>query len=237
MRQAIKIAILDSVPESYWADDLGITDSQKFIDLLQPLNGAASFDVYYTTRGELPLRLEDYDGILLTGSPCSVHDEHDWIARMVELIHAADERKMRIIGSCFGHQLLARAFGGGVSANENGWLIGNHAVHTVGDYDWMQPGVGTTGLYHFNQERVTCLPERALAFARTDEYDDFAMTIDDHIMSFQGHPEQPRRAMVNFLAAMDNFDEAERNRAHQNIEAGEPDAHIWGEWMMRFFTR
>lgn len=237
LHHPIKIAILDSVPEEYWADDHGITDAQKFIDLLQPENPAAHFDIYYASRGEFPRRLEDYDGLLLTGSPCSVHDEHDWIADLLELVQAADARKMRIIGSCFGHQLLARAFGGEVGHNDNGWLIGRYSVHTEGEYEWMRPGARTTGLYHFNQERVTRLPAGALAFARTDEYDDFGMTLGDHIMSFQGHPEQPRRAMVNFLAATDGLDEAQRARAERYIDAGEPDGQIWGEWMMRFFTR
>lgn len=236
MHKAIRIAVLDSVPEVYWADDHGITDSQKFIDLLQPLNAAARFDVYYTSKDQFPDRIEDYDAILLTGSPCSVHDEHDWITRLIELTCAARECRLRIIGSCFGHQLVARAFGGDVGHNENGWVIGNYPVHISGDHDWMQPSARITGLYHFNQERVTRLPPGAVAFARTDEYDDYGYTLGDNIMCFQGHPEQPYRAMLNFLKATDSLSRDEQDRARHFIEAGEPDAHIWGEWMMRFFV-
>ena len=90
MNQAIRVAILDSVPEVYWADDLGITDAQKFIDLLQPLNSGAHFDIFFTSKDQFPQRLDDYDAILVTGSPCSVHDDHDWIARLIEVIHEAD---------------------------------------------------------------------------------------------------------------------------------------------------
>jgi putative intracellular protease/amidase len=118
MNRAIRIVILDSVPEVCWADDLGITDAQKFIDLLQPFNPAARFDVIFTSKGQFPGRLDDYDAILVTGSPSSVHDDHDWIARLIELIHEAEERKLKIIGSCFGHQLVACAFGGDVGYNE-----------------------------------------------------------------------------------------------------------------------
>ena len=233
MHQAIRIAILDSVPEVYWADDHGITDAQKFIDLLQPLNEAARFDVYFTSKNQFPDRIDDYDAILVTGSPCSVHDDHDWIVQLVELIHTAHELELRIVGSCFGHQLVARAFGGDVGHNENGWVIGNHPVHISGDHEWMQPLASTTGLYHFNQERVTRLPQGAVEFARTDEYDDYGYTLGDNIMCFQGHPEQPLRAMVNFLNATDLSDE-EHASARRYIEDGEPDSHIWGEWMMRF---
>jgi GMP synthase-like glutamine amidotransferase len=234
VNQAVNIAILDSVPEVYWADDLGITDAQKFIDLLQPLNAVARFDVYFTSKNQFPERIDDYDAILVTGSPCSVHDEHDWILRLIELVRDAHERRLRIVGSCFGHQLLARAFGGDVGHNENGWVIGNYPVHISGDYAWMQPVARTTGLYHFNQERVTRLPQGAVAFACTDEYDDYGFTLGDNILSFQGHPEQPHRAMVNFLNTTDSLTPQARAKAERYIAAGAPDAHIWSEWMMRF---
>lgn len=236
MNQAIRVAVLDSVPEVYWADDLGITDAQKFIDLLQPFNPGARFDVYFTSKDQFPRRLDDYDAILLTGSPCSVHDDHDWIDRLIEVVHEAFEHKLKIIGSCFGHQLVACAFGGDVGPNEQGWLIGNYALHTSAQFDWMQPQAPTTSLYHFNQERVTRMPEAAIAFARSDEYENFGYTIGDNLLCFQGHPEQPHRAMVNFLNAMDSLSAQERTSAETNIAAGEPDAHIWGEWMMRFLV-
>ena len=236
MKQPVRIAILDAVPEEYWADDLGITDSQKFIDLLQPLNAAAEFEVFYVPKNHFPDDLSGYDAVLVTGSPCSVHDEHDWIARLSDLVLDANARGLRIIGSCFGHQLVARAFGGEVGRNEHGWVIGNFAVHIHAEFDWMQPMVGSTGLYHFNQERVTRLPPGAVAYARTDDYEGYGFTIGNNIFCFQGHPEQPHRAMINFLNTTDSLTQQERARAERYIAAGEPDADIWGEWMMRFFT-
>jgi GMP synthase-like glutamine amidotransferase len=235
MNKAIRIAILDSVPEVYWADDLGITDAQKFIDLLQPFNPAARYDVYYTSKNQFPDDIDDYQAILVTGSPCSVHDEHDWIDHLIDLIRTARDNGKQIIGSCFGHQLVAKAFGGEVGDNENGWLIGNYPVQVSGAYDWMRPVAPTTGLFHFNQERVTRLPTGATSFARTDDYADFGYTLGDNILCFQGHPEQPHRAMVNFLKATDGLSPDEHARAARYINAGEPDARIWGEWMTRFF--
>ena len=235
MNKSIRIAILDAVPESYWVDDLGITDAQKFIDLLQPLNEAARLDVFFTSKNQFPDRIDDYDAILVTGSPCSVYDEHDWISRLVDLIISAGNKDLRVIGSCFGHQLVASAFGGEVGRNENGWVIGNYPVHITTAYDWMQPTASTTGLYHFNQERVTRLPQGAVSFARTDDYADYGFTLGDNIMCFQGHPEQPHRAMVNFLNTTDSLSREEHALAIRYIDAGEPDSHIWGEWMMRFF--
>lgn len=235
MNRSIRIAILDAVPESYWADDRGITDSQKFMNLLQPQNPAARLDSYFVSQNHFPDNIQDYDAILVTGSPCSVHDEHDWIARLTELIREAVALRKRVIGSCFGHQLVARAFGGEIGHNENGWLIGNFALHISQLHNWMQPAARVTGMYHFNQERVTRLPAEAQAFARTDDYADYGYTIGDNVMCFQGHPEQSRLSMKNFLVATDSLTPQQRARAAYQIENGQTDSQLWGEWMMRFF--
>ena len=41
--------------------------------------------------------------------------------------------------------------------------------------------------------------------------------------------------MVNFLNTTDLTAET-RAKAERYIAAGDPDSHIWGEWMMRFFV-
>ena len=235
MGQPLRIAILDAVPESYWDDDRGITDSLKFRILLQPENPAAQFDTYYVSRDSFPDRIDAYDGFLVTGSPCSVHDEHAWIARLVGLVREAAAGGKRVVGSCFGHQLVAKAFDGEVGRNDHGWLIGNFGVRITRGYHWMQPGAAVTGMFHFNQERVTRLPEGAQAYAHTDDYEDFGFTLGDNVMTFQGHPEQSRRSMRNFLDTTPGLSAEQYSRAADNIDAADPDCRIWSAWIMRFF--
>lgn len=235
MNRPIRIAILDAVPESYWGDDRGIPDSQKFRVLLQPENPAARLDPFYVSKDSFPASVDDYDGYLVTGSPCSVHDEDAWIARLGNFAREAAACRKRVIGSCFGHQLLARAFGGEVGPNEKGWLVGNIEVSITRRHPWMQPAAMTTGLYHFNQERVTRLPPGAEAFAHTEDYGDFGFTLGDNVMSFQGHPEQSRLSMQNFLDTTPSLSAEQYERAAVNIAGVEPQPRVWGAWMMRFF--
>lgn len=232
----IKIAVLDAVERKYWASDEGRTDSQKFIDLLAPINPSASFDVYYVTEHAFPESLNRYDGVLLTGSPASVHDDFDWIGRLSDIIRQADRQNKRIVASCFGHQLIAKTYGGEVAHNEGGWMIGNYRLKISRHFEWMARTPETTGLYHFNQERVTRLPDDAQVFAHSEEYPDFAYTLGNNILCFQGHPEQPKRAMNNFLASMD-FSQSQFDKAKSYIDNGEPDSDIWGEWMMAFLAQ
>ncbi len=238
MNKPFKIAVLDAVERKYWASDEGRADSQKFIDLLAPVNPSASFDVYYVTENEFPQSLDLYDGILLTGSPASVHDNCDWISRLSDLIRQAGDENKRMVGSCFGHQLIAKTFGGQVAHNEAGWMIGNYRLSISRHFEWMGKTPAETGLYHFNQERVTRLPEAAMSFADSEEYPNFAYTLGDNFFSVQGHPEQPLRAMNNFLDAMvQSMDDAAIERARFKINDGIPDSNVWGEWMMDFWVR
>ena len=236
MSDQIRIAILDAVPKIYWKDDEGFTDAGKFTDLLAAFNADATIDTFYTTENQFPPSIDDYDAYLVTGSPASVNDDLDWIKRLSDTLLAADSKNKRIIGSCFGHQLVAKTFGGEVGKNTNGWMIGNYALDITRAYGWMEPASKLTSLYHFNQERVMRLPESAISFAACELYPDFAFTLGDNIMCLQGHPEQPLRAMNNFLNAMSELSKAELNQARKQIVAGEPDSQLWGQWMMRFFV-
>ena len=237
MDKAVKVAVLDAVERKYWASDEGRTDSQKFIDLLSPLNPAAEFDVFYVTENQFPDSLKRYDCVLLTGSPASVHDDFGWIEKISALIRHADQQNKPVVASCFGHQLVAKTYGGEVGFNENGWMIGNYKLTISRHYDWMSSKRLETGLFHFNQERVTALPEAAISFASTDEYADFAYTLGNNILSIQGHPEQPLSSMNNFLTSMEHeLDRQTLLRARTQIDDGEPDSQLWGEWMMRFMT-
>jgi len=234
----LNIAILHAVPEIYWADDEGITDAQKFVDLLAPLNAEARFDIYHVSENQFPQSIDDYQGVLVTGSPASVHDEFEWIQRLSNLVKLAHKKNKRIVASCFGHQLIAKTFGGEVGSNENGWLIGNYQLSITREFDWMSDMAEQTGLYHFNQERVTRLPEDAISFADAEEYADFAYTLGDNILSVQGHPEQPLRAMNNFLdATVHQMETTAIEKARAKIDDGLPDAQIWGQWMMDFWMR
>ena len=235
INETIKIAVLDSVPKSYWKDDMGITDAQKFVDLLAPVNPQAILDSFYVTEDEFPESLDDYDAYLLTGSPCSVYDDYGWMDRLSQLVVDVNQQDKRIVASCFGHQLVAKIYGGEVAENEDGWVIGNFALNITRQYEWMQPTAANTGLYHFNQERVTKLPEGAQSFANTNSYPHYAYTLGNNILCLQGHPEQPKRAMYNFLAATTaKLSGEDLVEATIFIDNAEPDADIWAQWMMRF---
>ncbi len=72
----------------------------------------------------LPASLDGFDGLVLMGGPMSANDPLPWIPPMLDLIRAAHERGLPMLGHCLGGQLMSKALGGGVSVNpvkEIGW--------------------------------------------------------------------------------------------------------------------
>ncbi|MCJ1362635.1 hypothetical protein MMC16_001741 [Acarospora aff. strigata] len=66
--------------------------------------------------------LEEIDGILITGSRHSAFDNTPWILRLVSYVAAAlAHHHVRVIGVCFGHQIVGRAMGSKVGRSEIGW--------------------------------------------------------------------------------------------------------------------
>lgn len=68
--------------------------------------------------------LDDVDAILITGSKHNSFDNDAWILKLVEYTQAAlATNRVRIVGICFGHQILSRALGASVGRNPKGWEL------------------------------------------------------------------------------------------------------------------
>lgn len=68
---------------------------------------------------------EDIDAVLVTGSRYSAYADDEWIVRLTAYIRRlllTDDR-VRVIGVCFGHQIIARALGAAVVPSPLGWEL------------------------------------------------------------------------------------------------------------------
>ena len=85
------------------------------------------FDVFPASENQLPIDPEPYTHILVSGSESSVLDDSDWLFAEMDLIRRAIDGGRVVLGSCFGHQLIARALFGKSSVRrmneaEIGWF-------------------------------------------------------------------------------------------------------------------
>lgn len=65
-----------------------------------------------------------FAGALVTGSAAMVTEHLDWSERCAAWLREAGQAGLPLLGICYGHQLLAHAFGGEVGYNPNGREMG-----------------------------------------------------------------------------------------------------------------
>jgi hypothetical protein len=69
--------------------------------------------------------LHSIDAILLTASASNAYDNDPWILKLLKYIkEVLNQRRVRIIAACFGHQIVGRALGARVGKSERGWEVG-----------------------------------------------------------------------------------------------------------------
>ena len=209
-------------------------DGEKFIALLKPNRPDWHWETVSVKDNQFPDHIDDFDGYITTGSPASVHDGEDWMVRLERLIVELNAVKKPLIGVCFGHQIIAKALGGTVSKNPQGWEIGTSETRFTEPQDWMVPAQETLTLYAAHKEQVSKLPDGARTIGTTPGCPISAFAIDDHIMTTEFHPEMQRDFMTELLDEMGGaLTPKQRARALADYEAGQ-EGVIFGRWMIAF---
>ena len=161
-------------------------------ELLGPEHEFATFDV---RNGELPAQPESCAAYVITGSASGVYDGDSWIEPLKSFVRDASGRSA-MVGICFGHQLMAEAFGGRVEKSPKGWGVGEHEYEVLKRQPWMDD-VPAFRLPASHQDQVAELPPGAEIVAASEFTPMGALAWRDHpSISLQLHPEfEPAYAM------------------------------------------
>lgn len=65
------------------------------------------WEAFKAIKSHFPDLKKGYTHLILTGSEASILEREKWVYEEVELIQEAAERDLSILGSCYGHQLIA----------------------------------------------------------------------------------------------------------------------------------
>lgn len=186
---------------------LGILETGKMIDdladehghfpeLFQALLGSIpdlTFPAYEVVHGEFPGDAAECDAWLVTGSKYGVYDDEPWIEPLKAFLVAARSRGVPMIGICFGHQIMAEAFGGRAEKSDRGWGCGAHDYQVLAHPEWMENPGDMFSMYAMHQDQVTALPDDAVRLA-TSQFCENAMVAwgdpaSPDAISIQPHPE------------------------------------------------
>jgi GMP synthase-like glutamine amidotransferase len=148
------------------------------------------FERFNTTRGEYPDDFDAYDAVLLTGSRADSFSDEPWVRTLRERVAELLARRKKLIGICFGHQLIAHVLGARVGRAPNGWAMGRMT------YDWVgptplkpSPDDAAVHLLASHQDQVLTLPAGATLLATSDFCPVAAYSIGDQVFCVQPHPE------------------------------------------------
>jgi GMP synthase-like glutamine amidotransferase len=179
------------------------------------------------------------EAVLVTGSPHGVYDPVDWIGPLKSFVRRCAARQVPQVGICFGHQLMAEAFGGRAAKAPQGWGIGRHSYQVEAREPFMDGHCGRpVHLAVSHQDQVLDKPEVADVFLRSD-FTPHAGLIYRHApaMTVQGHPEfAPDFADALIRARRGTrFPEQLADAALATL-AHPLDGDLMARWMGRFFA-
>jgi GMP synthase-like glutamine amidotransferase len=131
------------------------------------------YDVFHVSAGELPPELDSYSHILITGSAASVLDDAAWMKAEVDFIQNAVDKGKVILGSCFGHQIIARSlFGMDTVRKRVKPEIGWPNIEIISSDSLFGKPDRTINSFIFHYDEVCGLPEeKAKVIARSKECD------------------------------------------------------------------
>jgi len=175
----IGILLCGHAPDEY-IEQRGDIDA-LFRDLLG--ERGFEFQTWPVVDMDFPDSPKDADAWLVTGSKHGVYEDLPFIAPLEDFIRDIRHAERPLVGICFGHQIIAQAFGGHVEKFDGGWQRGLQS-YALGD--------GDLSLYAWHQDQVITAPSGARTLASNPGCTHAILSYGPNCLTIQGHPEFER---------------------------------------------
>jgi GMP synthase (glutamine-hydrolysing) len=132
------------------------------------------FDILNVVQGDVPslAHLDGVDAVIIGGAGAySATDDYEWTPALLDFVRHIVDRAMPLFGSCWGHQVIARALGGRVEYDPEHSELGCGSIELTeaGRSDPLFhrfPGSFKANMGH--HDRVVELPPQAVELAHND---------------------------------------------------------------------
>ncbi|CAN8287798.1 unnamed protein product [Cochlearia groenlandica] len=195
------------------------------------------WDLFRVIEGEFPEEkdLEKYDGFVISGSLSDAFGDDDWIVKLCSLCLKLYDMKKKVLGICFGHQLLSRIKGGKIGRANRGVDMGLRTITMANDPT--KPGSyfgsqipKSLAIIKCHQDEVFELPESATLLAYSDKCNVEMFSMGNHFLGIQGHPEYNKEILFEIIDRFVNMKLMEKDfaeKAKTTMENAEPDRKQW----------
>ncbi|XP_027347711.1 gamma-glutamyl peptidase 5-like [Abrus precatorius] len=201
-----------------------------------------TWDMYKVTCGQFPDDddLGLYDGFVITGSCSDAYGSDTWVRDLLNLIKKLDSMKKKILGICFGHQILGRALGGEVSRSPTGWDIGVRSITLSSSLALSLSSLdlpSRLSIIECHRDEIRELPAKAEVIAWSDKTGIEMFRYGDHIMGIQGHPEYTKDILLHLIDRLiqrDDIMDGIAMEARERAALWEPDKEAWKRLCVTF---
>jgi GMP synthase-like glutamine amidotransferase len=206
-----------------------------FADLFSQKRPHWELVTYDIINSEFPQHLDVCDGYLVTGSQYSTYDDYSWIKDLELFIQRCHNAEKKLIGICFGHQLVAQALGGYSGACERGWGVGVKTITLNAPFFFLKEQPKNLKLIYSHQDQVQELPPTACLLGSNPHCPIASYSIGTHVWCCQGHPEfSETYAEALYLRREEKLGREVMLQAIDSLKKG-TDRFQMAEWMARFF--
>ncbi len=143
-----------------------------------------------------------FRALILTGSHANVTENLSWMLSLKEYVVRGYAQSVPMLGICFGHQLLASAFGGKVGANPNGKEYGavTFRLSREGKANPLFAGLPESfPVFMSHEQSALQLPAGAQCLGQTSKESHGAFFLQPNVWGLQFHPEFDPQIMRWYL--------------------------------------
>ncbi|MAZ45688.1 MAG: GMP synthase [Gammaproteobacteria bacterium] len=190
-----------------------------------------NFTIIDCHRMSYPRELSS-DAYIITGSRSSVYEDKPWIFALARFVEKVVRSDRKLIGICFGHQLIAHFFGG--KTEKVGWVLGTQKIDILESFENRKNLDQEFFLLSTHRDQVTCLPDGARLVARSENCGNSGYAIGRQILTLQSHPEFSKdyfRALIEARRKDLDPDIFEIGSESLTIDTDQPKA---ADWILNF---
>jgi GMP synthase-like glutamine amidotransferase len=232
----MKIGILNAIDPDSSKINWGGTPVDAYIRFFKRAGAPFEFVGYNVAQGEFPDRPEACDGYIITGSPKGVYDDDQWIEQLAQFIRDSYQARKKLVGICFGHQILAHSLGGHAEKSEKGRGFGLKQFDVIKKRPWMDAQPDQCSLYFAHQDQVTTLPPEAELLGGNGFCPTVLYEIENQVLGIQGHPEFTLNIMQDIVGLLEGNMEPELLQTAVSSLNDTPDNDAVGHWIVNFFS-